>query len=141
MDENGLTPLHIASKYSQAAVLSLLLNTHTDCNAMDNDDNTALDVACRNGSHKVVELLLTKPECDIGSDKQGEWSPLSTSSYYGFYNCAQLLLEKASKKEVRGTGTGMPLRHAAHNGHPELCQLLFEYGANPNTSFDRDSLL
>ena len=108
---------------------------------MDNDDKAALDFACRNGSHKVVELLLTKPECDIGSDKQGKWSPLSTSSHYGFYNCAQLLLEKASKKEVRGTGTGMPFRHAALNSHPELCQLLFEYGANPNISFDDDYLL
>lgn len=41
VDENGLTPSHIAFKYSQAAVLSLLLNTHADCNAMDNDGKTA----------------------------------------------------------------------------------------------------
>lgn len=86
-------------------------------------------------------MLLTKPECDVASDKEGKWSTLSTSSYYGFYKCTHLLLEKAAKIEVRGTGTGMPLRHAAQNGHAELCQLLLEYGANPNTSFDGDYLL
>lgn len=141
VNENGLTPLHIASKYNQATVLSLLLNAHADCNAMDNDGNTALDFACRNGGHKVVEMLLTKIGCDIGSDKQGTWSPLSTSSHFGFYKCAQLLLEKAAKIEVCGTGTGIPLRHAALNSHLELCQLLLEYGANPNTSSDGDYLI
>lgn len=141
VDENGLTPLHIASKHSQAAVLSLLLDAHADCNAMDYDGETALDYACKNGSHKVVEMLLTKLACEVGSDKEGKWSPLSTTSYYGFYKCAQLLLEKAAKIEVHETGTGMPLRHAALNGHPQLCQLLLEYGANPNTPFDGDYLL
>ena len=38
-------------------------------------------------------------------------------------------------------GMGTPLRHAALNGHLEICHLLLEHGANPNTSFDGNDLL
>ena len=136
LDDLGLTPLHIASKYSQATVFSLLLAAHADCNAIDKDGNTALHLACRNGSHVIVKQLLMKRECDMDSIRQGRWPPLSTSSYFGFYKCSQLLLENHANTEIQEVEIGTPLFHAALNGHVELCQLLLAHGANPNTSFD-----
>ena len=140
-DEDGLTPLLIAVKYNQASVLNLLLNTHADCNAIDNDENTALALACKNGSHVVVRMLLSKPECETGSNRIGKWPPLSIASDHGFYKCAQLLLERGADTEIQYSQGGTPLRHAALNGHLELCQLLLEYGAGPNTSFNGNPIL
>ena len=134
-DKNGLTPLHTASEYSQAPVVNLLLDAHADCNATNNEEDTALVLACRNGSHMVVRRLLSKPECHIGFISQGRWPALSISSYYGFYKCAQLLLENHADTEIQESEIGTPLYHAAVNGHLELCQLLLEHGANPNTLF------
>ena len=134
-DKNGLTPLHTASEYSRAPVVNLLLDAHADCNATNNDGDTALVLACRNGSHMVVRRLLSKPECQIGFIRQGRWPALSISSYFGFYKCAQLLLENHADTEIQESEIGTPLYHAALNGHLELCQLLLEHGANPNTLF------
>ena len=134
-DKNGLTPLHTASEYSQVPVVNLLLDADADCNATNNDGDTALVLACRNGSHVVVQRLLSKPECQIGFIKQGRWPALSISSYFGFYKCAQLLLENHADTEIQELEIGTPLYHAALNGHLELCQLLLEHGANPNTLF------
>ena len=134
-DKNGLTPLHTASEYSQVPVVTLLLDAHADCNATNNDGDTALILACRNGSHMVVQRLLSKPECQIGFIRQGRWPALSIASYFGFYKCAQLLLENHADTEIQELEIGTPLYHAALNGHLELCQLLLEHGANPNTLF------
>ena len=141
LDEDGLTPLHIASKYSQPSVLSLLLVANANCNATDNDENTALVLACRNGSHEIVKMLSMRPECDIGCIRQGRWPPLSIASYYGFFKCAKWLLENHANTEIQETEIGTPLFHAALNSHFEVCQLLLQYGANANTSFDGNPVL
>ena len=140
-DKNGLTPLHTASEYSHAPVVNLLLDAHADCNAINNDEDTALVLACRNGSHMVVRRLLSEPECQIGFIRQGRWPALTVSSYFGFYRCAQLLLENHADTEIQELEIGTPLYHAALNGHLELCHLLLQHGANPNTLFAGNHVL
>ena len=140
-DKNGLTPLHTASEYSQAPVVNLLLDAHADCNATNNDGDTALVLACRNGSHVVVRRLLSNAKCQIGFIREGRWPALSISSYFGFYKCAQSLLENHADTEVQELKIGTPLYHAALNGHHELCRLLLQYGANPNTLFAGNPIL
>ncbi|KAL9133602.1 MAG: hypothetical protein Q9175_005214 [Cornicularia normoerica] len=141
LDEKGLTPLHYASKYSYANVLSLLLDASADCNAVDIDNNTALGFACNNGNLMVVRMLLTKSECDMGSDRRGQLSPLSVASAKGFFSCAQFLLDKNAKMEVQEVEDRTPLCYAALNGHVELCQLLLKHGANPNDSIEENPIL
>ena len=140
-DKNGLTPLHTASEYSRAPVVNLLLDAHADCNATNNDGDTALILACRNGSHMVVRRLLSNQECQIGFIRQGRWPALSVSSYFGFYKCAQLLLENHADTEIQELEIGTRLYHAALNGHLELCHLLLQHGANPNTLFAKNPIL
>ena len=143
-DEEGRTPLHIASKYSQPIVLSLLLDAGADCNVADNYHATALAIACERGNHEVVRILLMKPECDTGSDRQGTsepLSPLSVATSKGFFSCAKYLLDKNANTEAQGSGGWTPLCDAVLNGRSELCRLLLENGAKPNIFIGADSIL
>ena len=137
-DKDDLTPLLIAAKYNQASVLSLLLNAHADCNAIDNDENTALVFACESGSYTVVRMLLSNPKCKIG---HGKPQPLSIALYNGFYKCGRLLLEKNANIEIQKSQIKVLLRHAVLKGSLDLCQLLLEYGADTNTSFEENPIL
>ena len=139
--EYNMTPLHLASLYGHINVLVLMLDAGANCNAVEIDKYTALDIACDRGSHTVVRTLLTKSECDTGSDERGHWTPLSVASMRGFLSCAQFLLEKGAKTEVLKTQDPTPLHLAAVNGHIELCKLLLQYGADPNDSFDGNPIL
>ena len=143
-DEEGRTPLHIASKYSQPIVLSLLLDAGADCNVADKYHATALAIAWERGNHEVVRILLTKPECDTGSDRQGTSepsSPLSIATSKGFFSCAKYLLDKNANTEALGSGGWTPLCDAVLNGRSELCRLLLENGAKPNIFIGTDSVL
>lgn len=122
-------------------MLSLLLDAHADCNAVDNDQTTALDFACRNGYHMVVKMLLTKQECGTDSNEQGKVSPLSVAIHRGFFDCAQFLLEKNACAEFQEIGNRTALCQAALNGHVALCQHLLKHGANSNVSFEEKPVL
>ena len=62
-------------------------------------------------------------------------------SYYGFYKCAQLLLQNNAKTEIKEMEVRTPLLHTALNGHLELCQLLLKHGANPITPFEGNPII
>ena len=142
LDEYGRTPLHYASLYSHANVLGLLLDAGANCNVRDiDDDNTALDLACYYGNHEAVSMLLTRSECDMGSDRRGQMGPLSVASWRGFLRCARLLLEKGAITEVLEREEWTPLYLAAVNGHTELCKLLLQLGADPNDVIDGNPIL
>ena len=140
-DDLGWTPLHFASNYSHATVLNLLLDCGADCNVVDSDNNTALDIACENGNHVAVRILLMNPECDMGCHRQGMLSPLSVATNKGFFSCARFLLDNKANTEVQRNGGRTPLYDAALNGDSGLCRLLLEHGANPNISTEEGPIL
>ncbi|RDL42485.1 uncharacterized protein BP5553_02464 [Venustampulla echinocandica] len=139
--DSGLTPLHVASKYSHPSVVEILLQFDADVHAVDDDMTTALDFACRNGNHPVVALLTAIDGWDFGSEKEGQWTPLTVTADEGFLESAKLLLERGAGIEVQGVGNRSPLCYAARKGHVELCRLLLEHHADPNTSNSSQPIL
>jgi ankyrin repeat protein len=65
-------------------------------NGLNNDDETALHVASRNGKANVVQLLL-----DYGADVEAwnirKTAALQEASFHGHDNVARLLLEKGAR--------------------------------------------
>src|SRR3972149_140114 len=57
-DNDGTTPLYIASRYGHVEVISLLLNNGANVNQVDNVRFSPLHVASSNDYVKVVHLLL-----------------------------------------------------------------------------------
>jgi ankyrin repeat protein len=133
-------PLHVAAMYGHAPIVKLLLDAKANCNVLDDDMTTAMDFACMNGNHQVVEIL-AKAGCDMGCDRQGRWSPLTVVADEGFIKSCRFLLDMKANTEVQGMQNWTPLRYAAFYGHVELCRLLLKKGANPNTLSGGDPIL
>ena len=57
-DNNGYTPLYIASQQGRLEVIKVLLAAGGIVNKADNDGNTALFIANQNGHLKIVNYLI-----------------------------------------------------------------------------------
>lgn len=57
-DENGNSPLMLASLFGNAEAVRLLLSRRADANFKNYKDQTALMLACENGYEPIVEMLL-----------------------------------------------------------------------------------
>ncbi|RIB22050.1 ankyrin repeat-containing domain protein, partial [Gigaspora rosea] len=77
-DENNKTPLHWAAFGGNKDAVDYLINLENNSKlieATDNNDETALYEAMRNGHTKVVELLQEKGANSYAANKHG-WAPL-----------------------------------------------------------------
>jgi ankyrin repeat protein len=131
LSNNGYwTPLVIASRKGQFAVVQVLLTHHADVGARVNSGMTALHGV----SHPEVARLLLEHGADVNSkDDYGE-TPLFLLSREGEnVEVAQLLLEHGADPSVRSEDGMDSLYMALENGEPGFAQLLLSHGADPNT--------
>lgn len=76
VDQDGLTPLHLAAFTGRADMVGALLRSGADVAAVDIYGETALHLAARGGHANVVELLL---KAGAAVDGGGARSPLSVA--------------------------------------------------------------
>ncbi|EAY22184.1 hypothetical protein TVAG_093580 [Trichomonas vaginalis G3] len=67
MDNNGYTPLIMASFGGHLEVVKYLITVEADREAKDNNDNTPLLKELENGQLKVVKFLIA-----VGADKEAK---------------------------------------------------------------------
>jgi ankyrin repeat protein len=107
MPENdGKTPLHIATSTGHKKAVSLLLEKGANVNAKDRKEGrTPLHVACcRNARGAIVSLLLEKG-ANIHAKEYDGRTPLHRACEYGHENIILLLLDKGADvnaKDVSG---------------------------------------
>jgi ankyrin repeat protein len=95
-DENGLTPLHLASRNGDMGIAQFLLEHGADLNARDSNDVTALHFASQEGHLRVVQLLLNCGAEVNGRDKENQ-TPLHMVSIQAVrYGFSRRLLELAA---------------------------------------------
>lgn len=83
---------------------------------------------------RITELIGAGPEA-IGSYSADGWLPLHLASFFGQYDAAKLLLASGAKI---GGRSRKPLENTALNAaaaanHLDVCRLLLEAGADPNS--------
>jgi ankyrin repeat protein len=109
-----------------------------DIEIKDENGNTTLYFGCLWGHHHVVEVLLemgADPDMGIKPDDPPEnWSPLTVAVDDGYEKCVRLLLDKKANPNLPGPSMwGTALRYAAVKGHLNICQMLVDSGADPNS--------
>uniref|UniRef100_A0A8D3D179 Ankyrin-2-like n=1 Tax=Scophthalmus maximus TaxID=52904 RepID=A0A8D3D179_SCOMX len=104
--ENGITPLHVASKRGQLPILS--------------------------GHDPAVELLLEKGAPILARTKNG-LSPLHMSAQGDHVECVKHLLQHKAPVDDVTLDYLTALHVAAHCGHYRVTKLLLDKKANPNT--------
>ena len=136
-DNNGYTPLMMASAMNHnESVCTILDSKHyqnslaTYMNIQNNNGETALHLACKQGNSKITSALLNANANPDQENKNG-WTPLLFTSGKGYTKIVQLLLEHGADIDHRSTVIGTTaLILASEHGHTEIVRILLEKGAD-----------
>ena len=125
-----------AIKRDDASSVSGLLNRGFDPNTLNPAGQHGLFLAVKEGSFKVVAVLLQSPTVNVESRTQQDESPLMLASLQGLTELCAQLIEKGADVNKPGWA---PLHYAATKGHLAVMSLLLENhayidAASPNGS-------
>ncbi|ODM98235.1 Transient receptor potential channel pyrexia [Orchesella cincta] len=131
-DNEGRTPLHLASACGHVPCVELLLAKGAEVNSCDsNEKATPLSCAASCGSVAVLEVLLAH-----GADVNAGYENGKTSLHWAVQacsvDCAKRLLDAGAKQNPPTCYSETPLHVAAALGDPVCLQLLLDYGADVN---------
>src|SRR5262249_44594816 len=133
-DENGQTPLHLALRNDNFAIVKFLLDNGADINILDKNGKSPFDIAVHYSSDEVIGLLekvrtaLEKArvekkgpaELDNAIDE-----PLATKDF-------EAILKSGVDVNNKKFGDTPLNKVISHKRRPEKVELLLKYGANPN---------
>ena len=89
-----ITPLILATIKGQLEIVEYLLeNKQVAVNMKDNDGQTALTCACRNGFPEIVRYLLSRSDTKVNMQDKGGWAALHWACWKNQSEIVGLLLE------------------------------------------------
>ncbi|GAB9471442.1 Tkl protein kinase [Globisporangium polare] len=140
-DDQGNTPLLVASERGHFATVAALLDEGADYCCVDNEGQSALFIASMNGHLDVVKILLDRG-ADIEQATLSGATPLFTAAGNGCLDVVNLLLDRgAIAAAADSTGT-TPLYMASMNDCAEIVRELLNRGVDVNcVDHDGDSSL
>nr|XP_022287454.1 uncharacterized protein LOC111100100 isoform X2 [Crassostrea virginica]XP_022287461.1 uncharacterized protein LOC111100100 isoform X2 [Crassostrea virginica] len=130
-DNNGISPLFIASQNGHDSTVQLLLDKGADVNLCQENGCSPLFIASRNGHDSTVKLLLDKG-ADINLCTKTGCSPLLIASQEGHDSTVKRLLDKGADVNLCQENGCSPLFIASQQGHDSTIKLLLDKGADIN---------
>ncbi|XP_064391858.1 uncharacterized protein LOC135339631 isoform X4 [Halichondria panicea] len=120
-----------ASKIGNVGVVQLALEGGADPNQTNENNVTALHMACGNGHDEVVRVLLAAKATVNTQSKSGE-SPLLAASFKGHLKCVELLIDAGTNVDTQREDNWTVLHAASNNGHDEVVRVLLAAKATVN---------
>merc|ERR1712183_386645 len=127
----GISPLMLAAMNGHTASVKLLLDMGSDINAqIETNRNTALTLACFQGRHEVVSLLLDR-KANVEHRAKTGLTPLMESASGGYVDVGRVLLDKNADVNAPPVPSSRDpaLTIAADKGHYRFVELLLSRGA------------
>ncbi len=127
----GISPLMLAAMNGHAAAVSLLADMGSDINAqIETNRNTALTLACFQGRHEVVGILIDK-RANIEHRAKTGLTPLMEAASGGYVEVGRVLLDKGADINAAPVPSSRDtaLTIAADKGHYRFVELLISRGA------------
>jgi ankyrin repeat protein len=128
-DEDGETPLLIASRKGHLQVCKLLINNGSNVNDVNEQGETPLHLALR---HLPVCKLLIRNGADINHKNIDEETPLLIASYLGNLLACKLFIRNNADVNSVDKYKQTSLHWASIKGHLSICELLISNGADVN---------
>lgn len=122
-DNEGRTPLHVASWQGHLDMVKLLIEHGADVNAMDLDYRTPLHSCAWQGNDKVMEVLLFYGASPDHACKQGA-TALGISAQEGHENCVSILLRFGANPNKSDHCGRTPIKLAMKSNNVGILRLL-----------------
>ncbi|MEZ5552689.1 MAG: ankyrin repeat domain-containing protein [Pseudomonadales bacterium] len=122
VDEEGVSPLHLAAEGDYADIATLLI-PHSDLNAQSASGNTPLLRAAQNRSASVTEVLI-KAGAQVGIRNNVGDTALIAAVRAGDVRCAELLLQAGASPNIRNQRFESALSLIKQRDDPEWRALL-----------------
>ena len=91
----------------------------------DSGDSTPLHYAAAKGWTDVVELLVSKYECDVNCVDFGNWTPVYEASFTGHLDVVECLYNTGKcDLSIKTNKNETPLSIACHKGHHEIIEFI-----------------
>ncbi|XP_065056009.1 tyrosine-protein kinase HTK16-like [Rhopilema esculentum] len=131
-DEEGRTPLHIASCKGYQDIILLLLNYAADVSASSSTGTTPLQEACAAGHVEAARLLITQGRADVQERSQSNgWVPLHEAALRGNIDCCHLLLSHHASMNPRTMEGDTPRDLALRYNRLEIVEFLDNFPMPP----------
>ena len=121
-DNEESTPLHLASAFSDADMVSLLVKHGANVKGKDSEGSVALHTAAALGRMDVTRVLIDAGSDVNARDANGN-TPLHVSASSGKLEVVRLLLDKKADKAVNNDGVS-PVGCAEAFGHKKVKRLI-----------------
>lgn len=140
-NQQGQTPLMLASSARNLPVVLSLLENNADPNASDDNDNTPLLLVLSQSKEDPVGIVIVLLEYGAMPNKANNygWTPLLLSSLFGYTDTVLTLLKHGANPnhfnqltDEGSLGGYTALHYAATNGHLEVVEALVLHGADIN---------
>lgn len=127
----GISPLMLAAMNGHTPAVRLLLDMGSDINAqIETNRNTALTLACFQGRHEVVSLLLDR-KANVEHRAKTGLTPLMEAASGGYIEVGRVLLDKGADVNAAPVPSSRDtaLTIAADKGHLKFVELLLARNA------------
>ena len=133
VDNDGNTPLHLASQRGDIYLIEMLLRMDKkSIEAKNANEETPLLAACKKGNEEAFNMLL-KYNADIKAKKYGKYTPLHLAAESGNTNLIKMILKMDKESiEAKNAYEETPLLTACKKGNEEAVKALLEHDANSN---------
>ena len=135
IDENGYTPLMLATSKGFEEVAHHIIQCGADINLKNGSSHTALDIASGGGYIAIVGTLLARG-ADTNTRDSKSRSPLHLASKYGHHLIVLLLLAKEANTQAKDSKHKTPLHLACSHGHDSIVKALLRHAPNLHTLDD-----
>jgi cytohesin len=128
--DDGLTPLHYATKQGRHQMAQMLLDAGADPMPVDRQEATPLIHAVKSGDAEMVQIFIEN-EVDLEFRTEYESTPIEVAAAEGQAEIVRVLIEAGASFEASDRPPHLsPMLRAAWNGHAEVLRVLIEAGVD-----------
>ncbi|XP_029656960.1 poly [ADP-ribose] polymerase tankyrase-2-like [Octopus sinensis] len=125
-DEEGKSPLHIATTYSRVTSTTLLLKAGANPNARRTNGLTPLHDAVERGCAQIVELFIDCENCDLDIKNGNGDTALIRAAYYDYADIVKMLIDAGADAEIRNNCGQTALLVSLWEGSINTAEFLIE---------------
>ncbi|TGO54999.1 hypothetical protein BCON_0098g00210 [Botryotinia convoluta] len=137
-DRNGISPLHLASRFGTKENVSYLLEAGADCSLQDNNADRPFHFCSKFGNLETLKFLYERGSQSYIDEANSECAtPLHLASEFGHRNVVKWLLDLGRAINQPGPGGNTPLCLATAKGHVETVGELLSRGPDIHKRNDK----